>query len=895
MRSVSAEFRRVMARRRNFVNYADITLTDSRVPTLELEPKDFRLAGNDIEDDIVDGENFTIGTALGKTVTIVLDNTDERFSLYDFYGAVFTLYVALPMEDDGTRIVKVPIGEFTVITPATTGTLISIEGVDNMYKFDRPYEEVNTSYPRTLGNIVYDICMHCGVNFTYSATHFDNWNMEIETRPEGDFTCRQILCYVAQIACCYAKIDANGSLMFQWMEDITPEGNTDGGNFSRAGTAGTPYVTGDDLDGGTFAYNDGANFDGGRFNEVMTFHNLGGSSKSVQVGTDDVFITGVKVTNGKDKDGNERMKHVVVEPFNASNAYEVGDVVSRWSGDTYQLFKFKEDHTAGDPWDEYEVAETLDYDVVVSDNPFTVGKEEYIAQTLATKLIGLKFRPFILSNLQDPTIESGDWVVVEDIKHNTYKSFATNVKFSTIGYMSISCKAQSPAKVASTYSSSAASAIVKQNRLTAKQISYYEQAVQQFNALVANGMGLHTYEKEDNGGRIFYMSDRPIEDENGNPRFTPHSKVWKISSAGFALCTDANLYDNKDPRTGCQWTSGWDSNGNAVYNTLAAIGISFDWARGGTLTLGGDNNVNGILSILDSQGRERVRGDNTGLKVGDNQGSKIFLDTNGQMQYWYDGEYSGKMRMEAHNYADQGQTPDVHDSLTIQEFDAIRLLTDGDYSTIEMYRPGERNLKDYAYMDLYAKAYIENENIGNTAHDGGIYLNSNFVKVGDGDGKVKFPGYTQFDGKTFFSEPMYIDNPIYVHNGDDWKEGLWGWASFKNGNGSVTYQVDRGLILSPANNTNPVYDFWHEVNGSVLIVVIGVGVTEITWDNLEQPSGGDSYSFEPHIKCADGVDAPMITGVSSNGTSMTVKFTAVTAAQAGTSGNECQMKLRVIV
>ena len=82
MRSATASFRRTMSRRRNFVNYADMTLADGTV--LHLQPEDFRIGGNTIHDDVVDGDSFTVGTALGKSVTIVLDNTDELFSLYNF-------------------------------------------------------------------------------------------------------------------------------------------------------------------------------------------------------------------------------------------------------------------------------------------------------------------------------------------------------------------------------------------------------------------------------------------------------------------------------------------------------------------------------------------------------------------------------------------------------------------------------------------------------------------------------------------------------------------------------------------------------------------------------------------------------------------------------------------
>ena len=675
MRTATTEFRRTMAQRRNFVNYADMTLSNGTV--LHLEPKDFRLGGNNIEDDIVDGDNFNVGTAIGKTVTIVLDNTDERFSLYDFYGAYFFLYVALPLptELEPNRVEKIRIGKFTVITPATTGTLITIEAVDNMFLFDQPYEDSNLSYPATLGAIVEDACSMCGVNYTYSSTHFDGYNMVVQTRPEGDFTFRQIISYVAQIACCYAKINDQGALIFSWFEDVTPESNADGGNFSRAGEASTPYITGDDLDGGTFAYNDGDNYDGGRFTDVSNIINLGGSAKGVKVATDDIVITGVRVKNGKDTD--------ILEG-------------------------------------------TDDYPIVVSDNPLTVGNESTIASILGTKLIGLTFRPFSLSYLQDPTIESGDWVIVEDIKRNTYKSFVTNIKFSTLGYMSISCNAQPPSKQASVYSSQAASAIVKQNRLTVEKISYYDIAVQRMNALAANAMGMYTYEKVDktDGSRIYYLSNKPIEDHDGEPYFTIHSSLWKLTGDGFFLCQDAGQTDRE-----CAWTNGWDTQGNVVVNSLSAIGISFDWARGGTLTLGGDNNINGVLSVLNAMGRERVRIDNTGIIVGDKVGSKIYVTTDGEIDYYYDNNYSGKLVMEAVNYGTESN-PDLHDTMEIKDFDDLRISTSDDYSWIQLHNNNATG--------AYNGDGIKIESDGDVVIDGDIthIFSDDLTKINSANGKV---------------------------------------------------------------------------------------------------------------------------------------------------------------
>ena len=128
---------------------------------------------------------------------------------------------------------------------------------------------------------------------------------------------------------------------------------------------------------------------------------------------------------------------------------------------------------------------------------------------------------------------------------------------------------------------------------------------------MSNAMGCYTAEKVNiDGSRYYFMSNKPIEMHDGEPYFTVHSKVWKISGNGFALCQDAGLTD-----ADCVWTSGWDDDGNAVVNVLSAIGITFDWAKGGTLKLGGVANGNGLCEVYDEDGNVVVRITNNGITM----------------------------------------------------------------------------------------------------------------------------------------------------------------------------------------------------------------------------------------------------------------------------------------
>lgn len=96
---------------------------------------------------------------------------------------------------------------------------------------------------------------------------------------------------------------------------------------------------------------------------------------------------------------------------------------------------------------------------------------------------------------------------------------------------------------------------------------------------------------------MFYLHNKPTLEES--------MTIWKMTADAFAVSTDG----------GKTWNAGLDSEGNAVVNVLSAIGIQFDWARGGVLSLGGDNNINGQINIFDKNNVLCGRIDNDGIYI----------------------------------------------------------------------------------------------------------------------------------------------------------------------------------------------------------------------------------------------------------------------------------------
>lgn len=532
MINASKEFKEKLKIGAAVVNYADVTLSDGTV--LHLEPRDFMIGGCQIEDKTSDGK-FGVGFCIGKTLKIRLENDDERFSSYDFYMSIITIYVAMLL-DDGT-IEKIRKGKYYATIPQTQGDIIEISAVDAMYRLDRPYA-ATTVYPATLQSIIYDICLDCGIPAGFRQ--FDNYTYTVKERPENA-TYRQVLSYACQVAGYNARIDNDGYMQLIWYNtSLLNWYNYNGGSFKTY-----PHDT--ILDGGDFTnYGQGERISGGEFTDPRPEHIF--RIKSLTVHTDDVVITGVKVI-GKD------------------------DVTALFGEEGYAI--------------------------VVKGNPFVDGKESEVASYLGGRMVGIVFRPFSAQILGNPLYEPFEVVMVSDRKGNVYNSIINSVSYKIGAFTTVACQSEDPVRNGSEYISPAVQAAVAEARKNAeKQISTYDKAVQQMNQLAMNAMGFHTtVEDMEDGSRVVYLHDKPALEDS--------KTIYKQTIDGFFISTDG----------GKSYTAGFDKNGNSVVNVLYAIGIVCDWIRGGTLTLGGESDINGVLQVLNASGSETVRADKDGLKA----------------------------------------------------------------------------------------------------------------------------------------------------------------------------------------------------------------------------------------------------------------------------------------
>lgn len=548
MLNVSAKWQRaVMLDNDINVNcFADIvTASGEKIPISDSE---LWANGFEVNDSTSSNGTFTIGALVAGKLKIKLNNIYEDYSKYDFDKASVTAYVSKSFSDGTSE--KLKIGEYRVSETSYDGSLITLTCLDNINNFNREYDS-NLSYPTTAYEVVRDACIKCDVPFTMAR--FDNSDYVINEIPSDNqkLTYGQAIAYILQLSGLWGKCGHDGELLIGWY-DMSQFGsqNYNGGTFS---TKTTPYSDGDSVDGGTFKYSDGDSADGGTFTETRNYHNIY-TQKDLNVATDDVVITGVKV-----------------------------------------IVTSKEDKTK----DVNALAGKEGYVVSISDNPFiSADKAQTVANYIFKKIGGMRFRPLDATLLSNPLIESGDVALVTDRKQNTYSCFISNRTFTVGSGTKISCDAENASRNSADKFSNETKAIVRARKAAQAQLSVYDKQMQLLTQLMSQSLGLFRTEQVQEDGSIIYIMHNKADLNSSNIQ-------WKMTANGMAVSSDY----------GKTWNAGVDKDGNAVFNIMSAIGINFDWAHGGTLTLGGENNTNGKQYVKDANGKTLVILDNKGLTL----------------------------------------------------------------------------------------------------------------------------------------------------------------------------------------------------------------------------------------------------------------------------------------
>ena len=450
MKNVSTALKKYIKNGGAFYAYAVVTLSTGEKLVLTSE-KDFMCNGNSYSEQ--GGSNgFPLGEALSKTITITIDNMDERFSKYDFYYSRIAMYTEADIEytpwkdasgnDIGDingnpiyisepALERIPEGVFTVLNPVSVGDIIELTAYDDMWKTDKAYNP-GIPFPATARQVLVDVCGSCGV--TVGSATFPNEDFQIINRPEN-LTCRQAVGYIAQIACGNAVVQ-NGSLYIK---------TYDFGAFSEITDETEPE----------------------KLSETSGYHILSEFKEEPDIDTDNVIITGISTVRGE---GDE-------------------EETVLYGKDTYCL---------------------------KINNPLIKEVEEKAVAYLGKKLCGTVLRKFSGSFFADPTVEFMDLACVVDRKNKVYRTLITSHEFEYLGGSRYSCDINSPVRQAGEYYSNATAIYQAQKETKKNKKEWEKAVENMNVALEnASGM-FPTEVPQPDGSSIVYIHDKKTLEESKN-------------------------------------------------------------------------------------------------------------------------------------------------------------------------------------------------------------------------------------------------------------------------------------------------------------------------------------------------------------------------------------------
>ena len=612
MRNATPAFMRALAAdKRDYANRVIITLADGTVlygtettydedtgeATVTSVPyltnENILEDGAKMEDAVSADDEFQVGAAIINQGTFALNNIDGRLDPYSFDGASVVWSTGLTGLDDGTSDF-LKMGTFNVDETEYDGSVITLKCLDNMAKFDRPYTfdrptDVELSYPAQLGDIVRNACDNCGVSLASNSRLFPHYDYEVQTKPSGESTTyRQVISWAAQIAVCFARCNPTGELEIKFYDtsviDAASSDDLDGGVFD----ASDPYASGDDANGGVFnPWGTVASVDGGNFTSYPKIHYIS-SAYTHKVSTDDVVITGVNVQKKIKTEG---------------------------SSDAYETFS----------------SGTSGYVISVEKNGFIDGTHgQDVADWMGLALIGLTFRKAEVTHPNDPMMEAGDIAYYWDRNGSKYTLLVSSTTFSCNNSQRTVSAAETPAKNSSQRFSDSTRNYVEMREQMSKQYTTFENQQQDLASRIAHASGLYeTDVAQPDGSTQRWYHDKPSLNDS--------EIVMVFNDDGFFVCDDYKTKTTAVPPETPSWY-GLEVNGAFLASKIQTIDLFFDYAHGGTLSLGGVNNISGILRVYDSSGNQTGVLDNSGLSI---EGSQYRTQTGDGVVTLYADDGSG--------------------------------------------------------------------------------------------------------------------------------------------------------------------------------------------------------------------------------------------------------------
>lgn len=441
----------------------DITFPDGTKKTIDEEI----MNGDNGFTDCAESSSFPIGTSVCKTLTLNINNYEEQWKEYDFYSAKIHAYLKI-----NSLAEKIDKGIYTVTTPEQYSDIITITALDDMYKANKAYTS-GLKLPQSLINLVRDACETIGIGVNLTMSHGD---IIIRSIPDN-MTFRQLFGYAAMVESANARIDYSGNLQFvKW-------------NF-----------------------------------EKTNILELKGYGNPPTLSSDDIVITGIKVTNGQSNDDTDT------------------DYSGMCGEEGYVL--------------------ELENELIDADQLQTV------ANIIGEQIVGARFRNLEGDLIYNPLVEFGDMVHTYDRLGNKYLTPLTDVSGNVGGLTTVKTQADDPIRGSSDYYSEGTKAIVAARQMVKKETSAREEAVKRLEQKISdtNASGMFcTDVRQEDGSTIRYLHDKPTLKESSN--------VIKVTSEAIGISNDG----------GKTYPYGITLDGETITRLLYAEGINADYINAGTI------------------------------------------------------------------------------------------------------------------------------------------------------------------------------------------------------------------------------------------------------------------------------------------------------------------------
>lgn len=475
----------------------DITFPDGTKKTIN---KDIMNGDNGFSD-CAESSSFPVGATICKTLTLSINNDQEQWKNYSFYGAKIHAYLKLQtsyaapesvsalldesydpiLDSTGDPIIAtqaatkdiietIDKGVYTVTTPEQYSDIINVTALDDMYKANKTYTS-GLKLPQSLINLVRDACKTVGIGMNLTMNHGD---IIIRSVPDS-MTFRQLFGYAAMVESANARIDYSGNLQFvKW-------------NFEKA--------------------------------DVPELKDYGNPPT---LSSDDIVITGIKVTNGQSNDDTET------------------DYSGMYGEEGYVL--------------------ELENELIDTDQLQTV------ANIIGEKIVGARFRNLEGDLVYNPLVEFGDMVYTYDRLGNKYLTPLTDVSGNVGGLTTVKTQADDPIRGSSDFYGNSTKAIVAARQMVRKETSAREEAIQRLAETLNSSSGLYmTQEPQQDGSIVYYMHNKATIAES--------NIIWKLTAEAFAVSIDG----------GKTYPYGFAVTGELITRLLYAEGINADYIDAGTL------------------------------------------------------------------------------------------------------------------------------------------------------------------------------------------------------------------------------------------------------------------------------------------------------------------------